>query len=70
MSLIQYGGICNFCGRKTEAGKGDFQSIGSLNKKERTLFTGANFKSKWLIRCFRCKGKKHTLKFEELNEAV
>lgn len=64
MSLINYEGICDFCGRYTEARKGDFQSIGSLSKKEKALFTKQNYKGKWLIRCFHCKGIKHTLRYK------
>ncbi len=61
MSLISFGGICDFCGKDTKAGKGHFQSIGSLGKKEKAFFTGVNYKGKWLIRCFQCKGIRHTL---------
>lgn len=66
MSLIQYGGKCDFCGRDTKPFKGDFQSIGSLGKKEKAHFTGQNYKGKWLIRCFGCRGVRHTRKYQEL----
>lgn len=56
MSLTKYNGICDFCGAETPAGKGDFQSICSLGKNAKKLFTGQNYKGKWLIRCFKCKG--------------
>jgi hypothetical protein len=56
MSLIRYAGTCDFCGKHTLSGKGDFQSIGSLSKKTKQLYTGAGYKGKWLIRCFKCKG--------------
>jgi hypothetical protein len=50
-----YPGNCDFCGKYVPKGKGDFQSIGSLSKKQKKLFTGVNYKGKWLIRCFQCK---------------
>lgn len=56
MSTIRYAGTCNWCGKHVQPGRGDFQSIGSLSKDIRKHFTGANFKTKWLIRCFGCKG--------------
>lgn len=63
--LTKFDGVCDFCGEKTEAGRGDFQSIGSLGKEQKKLFTGFGFKGKWLVRCFRCKGIKHTKKYRE-----
>lgn len=56
MSVTKYKGTCDFCGKNVPAGKGDFQSIGSLSKKAKALYTGANYKGKWLIRCFGCRG--------------
>lgn len=55
--LIKYPGVCDWCGKKVEAGKGDFQSVGSLPKHIREKFTGKNYKGRWLIRCFNCKGR-------------
>ncbi len=52
----QYPGVCFKCNRNVPAGKGDFQSIGSLPKGMRSNYTGANYKGKWLVRCFLCKG--------------
>ncbi len=66
MSLINFAGNCDFCGNHTPAFKGDFQSIGSLGKKEKQLFVGQNYKGKWLIRCFKCKGVRFTKKYNEL----
>lgn len=65
MSLIKYKGKCDFCGKDTEAFKGDFQSIGSLGKKEKKFFVGENYKGKWLIRCFGCNGIRHTKVYSE-----
>lgn len=63
--LTKYKGVCDFCGRETHAGKGDFQSIGSLPQKYKHLYTGKNYQGKWLIRCFHCKGAGNTtLKIE------
>lgn len=56
MSLTRYDGICFMCGKTVKAGKGDFQSIGSLSKELKKNYTGANYKGKWLVRCFQCKG--------------
>lgn len=50
MSLTRYGGTCFICGKTVKAGKGDFQSKGSLPKKLRGKILG-----RWLIRCFGCK---------------
>lgn len=50
MSLTRYDGICFRCGKSVKAGKGDFQSKGSLSKKQRSKILG-----KWLVRCFGCK---------------
>lgn len=63
--LIKFAGTCDFCGQYTKAGEGDFQSIGSLSKKEKDLFVGVHYKGKWLIRCFMCKGVKHTKRYSE-----
>jgi len=67
--LNRYAGDCAFCGRPTGADQGDFQSIGSLGKKERKLFTGVNYTGRWLIRCFRCKGAgNQTMRSKKLTE--
>lgn len=56
MSLNRFAGKCFICGHDVPTGKGDFQSVGSLPKDIRKNYTGANYKGKWLIRCFKCKG--------------
>lgn len=53
MSVTQYNGICFMCGKNVPAGRGDFQSVGSLPKKDRSKYAG---RGKWLVRCFQCKG--------------
>lgn len=53
MSLTRYDGVCFRCGKTVKAGKGDFQSVGSLPKPQRAKYAG---KGKWLVRCFGCKG--------------
>lgn len=50
----KYDCICFRCGKKVEAGKGDFQAYWSLKKSERQL---VNKKGRWLVRCFACKGQ-------------
>jgi hypothetical protein len=50
MSLTKYDGICFICGKQVKAGKGDFQSTGSLPKSWRNKIKG-----KWLVRGFECK---------------
>lgn len=70
MSLIKFSGNCDFCGKPTKEFKGDFQSIGSLGKKEKMFFTGKNYKGKWLIRCFSCKGIRHTKIYTEFLEKI
>lgn len=56
MSLNQYKGICFICGKEVPPRKGDFQNIGSLSKELKKNYTGANYRGKWLVRCFGCKG--------------
>ena len=56
MSVNQYPGICAFCNRNVPAGRGDFQSKGSLSKKTRYKLAQIRHPGKWLVRCFRCKG--------------
>ena len=51
MSLTRYDGDCFRCGTFVKAGKGDFQSVGTLPKKERV-----KYRKRWLVRCFGCKG--------------
>lgn len=51
MSLTRYDGNCFRCGTSVKAGKGDFQSVGTLQKKDRSKYN-----RKWLVRCFACKG--------------
>jgi len=55
MSLTRYDGVCFRCGKQVKAGNGDFQSIGTLPKDLKKNYTGANYKGKWLVRCFGCK---------------
>ena len=62
MWLNKYKGICFICGKEVLPHRGDFQSIGSLPKKIRKKYTGVNYKGKWLVRCFNCKGKDTNLK--------
>ena len=50
MSLTRFDGVCFKCGKNVKAGKGDFQSKGSLPKEWRNKIMG-----KWLVRCFSCK---------------
>lgn len=38
------------CGKDVPAGKGDFQSVGSLPKSWRSKIMG-----RWVVRCFGCK---------------
>ena len=56
MSLNQYKGKCFMCGKEVLPLKGDFQSIGTLSKSLKKNYTGENYKGKWLVRCFGCKG--------------
>ncbi len=56
MSLNKYPEKCFICGKDVPAGNGDFQSVGSLPKDIRKQYTGVNYRGKWLIRCFNCKG--------------
>lgn len=51
MSLTRYDGNCFMCGEFVKAGKGDFQSVGTLPKEIRSKYN-----RKWLVRCFSCKG--------------
>lgn len=61
MSVTRYAGQCAFCGKQTPAGKGDFQSKGSLPKKTRAKLAAMRHPGMWLIRCFRCKGAGNNL---------
>jgi DNA-directed RNA polymerase subunit N (RpoN/RPB10) len=54
--LTRFDGVCFKCGKTVKAGKGDFQSIGSLSKELKKQHTGKNYHGKWLVRCFSCKG--------------
>lgn len=51
-----YEGYCSWCGRLVKPNQGYIQSIGSLDPETKKLFTGANYKGKWLIRCKKCVG--------------
>jgi len=57
MSLNKYKGVCFICDKEVLPYKGDFQSIECLPKKIKKGYVGANYKGKWLVRCFACKGK-------------
>ena len=69
MATNAYEGICDWCGVKVPPCRGDFQSIGSLPKDYKKWYTGLNYKGRWLIRCFNCRGTgNETIKIKNLKQ--
>ena len=48
----KFEGTCFICDKKVAVGKGHFQSVQGMNKKQRKQFAG----KRWLVRCLTCVG--------------